>query len=99
MPVRGDETTANFMGAQGFERTRSEPRWFVRRSASNLKARVLVEVDDGAIAFQEGRYTSYLEPFRERFTIGKTKRFDPEWVDYISRRFRMMGGRILVDQE
>ncbi|CAK0814596.1 unnamed protein product, partial [Prorocentrum cordatum] len=64
-----------------------------------LQAQVLVEVDDWAIAFREGGGDNYLKPFQARFTFGRMKKLDAAGVEYIGRRLRLDGDRVLVDQE
>ena len=95
-PLRWHLTLTTWLKEQGFQRTRLEPCWWVRRFSPTDLDMVLVEVDDLIMSLAAQRSGAFRQAATTRFKFGKWKTGESEFA---GRRLRQRPGKLLVDQE
>ena len=95
-PIRWHRTVIKFFESLGFTASLLEPCLLVKREGSEIKALVLVEVDDLNLATTSD-YGSWLEEqLNNKFVFGKWERKE---ADFAGRHVKQMDDKILMSQE
>ncbi|CAE7202644.1 unnamed protein product [Symbiodinium sp. CCMP2456] len=96
-PAAWRATVTGFLREQGFQRNVIEPCWWMRFNEDGKnEAQVLIEVDDFIISAMDKIKAKIRKMFEQRFTFGK---WEDDEAEYAGRQIRVLGDRILVDQQ